>query len=823
MSLFLKIFFFILLATNLYSTALNLSIKEKDYIQNNQIKVAMLPDFPPFTTFENNKLQGFSYDILQLISQKSGLKFEYKINSWPKNIKDFKEQKVDMIDAISFRTSRVSFTNYTKPYYEIPLVIFSRKELSTYKGLESLQNKKLGITKNIFYKKDIEELNIFKLVEYDSFQEKLKALAFGEVDIIFGHLLSTQISIEKLGYTNLKVLDELNVKNINKTDLRFGITKNNTILYSIIQKSFENISENEWKKLKDKWISIYTEQVKSSKSSQIILTQKEKDFLKNHNIKCMITDNWSPFYFQINGKLVGIGIDFWKLISKKANIQYECTKTNNFDKVLASIKNKKTDITVSTAITKDKLNYSLFSDSYISYPIAIATKINKSFISKTSYLNHKRVAVGRGYSSYKILSTHYPDIHFIQVKDTNEALKLVSEGKAYAAIDILPVLSYKIQDNNYPNLKISGTTKFNFDVRIMVRDDYSELISIINKAISSISEEEKNSIGNKWLAVKYENFVDYSLFWKMLGVASLVLLIILYKHYVLREQHNKLKKTKQKLELTQTKLKTLNDSLEKKVLEEVEKNRLKDMRIVQQSRLAQLGEMISMIAHQWRQPLNAISVTAMNIQLKLELEKFNFEKKEEIDKFIEFLSDKLNNIENFTQSLTLTIDDFRNFYKPNKKHEFLNINKSVKTAINIIKPSFESKSIKLVENYYSQKQTNIFKNELMQVILNILKNSQDQFISHDIKNPSIEVTTRDENNSVQIEISDNAGGINIENITKIFDPYFSTKGEQSGSGLGLYMSKIIIEEHHKGQFIIQNKENGVCALITIPIDNLQPI
>ena len=239
--------------------------------------------------------------------------------------------------------------------------------------------------------------------------------------------------------------------------------------------------------------------------------------------------------------------------------------------------------------------------------------------------------------------------------------------------------------------------------------------------------------------------------------------------------------------------------------------------LIEQSKSAAMGEMISMIAHQWRQPLNSISVSVMNIQMKLELEKYDFDKKEDIDKFIIFLNEKLTNIENFTQSLTLTIDDFRNFYKPNKEHSYLNVNKSVQTAINIIKPSLESKSTQVKQQYNSSQNINIFKNELMQVILNILKNAQDHFVSQKTVNPILDIKTRDEEHSVIIEICDNAGGIPVDIIGKIFDPYFSTKEEQSGSGLGLYMSKIIIEEHHKGQFIIKNINDGVCAKIILPI------
>jgi signal transduction histidine kinase len=530
----------------------------------------------------------------------------------------------------------------------------------------------------------------------------------------------------------------------------------------------------------------------------------------------MTTGNWSPFYFKQNNKYHGIAIDFWNIIAKSANISYSCDSTNNFNNVLNGIKNKSIDITLATAITKDRLEYANFSKSYISYPIAIVTKVNKNFIAKTSYLNGKKVAVGRGYTSYKILSAKYPNINFIQTKNTDEALKLVSDGIAYAAVDILPVLSYKIQENNFNNLKISGTTKFNFDVRIMVRKDYKELLSIINKSIDTIDEKNIDVISNKWLKIKYSEYNDYSLIWKILGACVLIFIFLLYKHNILKSQHEKLKITKHKLEITQKKLKHLNSILEQRVLEEVEKNRHTDMKMLQQSRLAQLGEMISMIAHQWRQPLNAIAASVMSVQLKLEYKKYDMKEEEDRNYFLSFLDEKLINIETFTQSLTTTIDDFRNFYKPNKQHEFQVVNKPVQMAVNIIKSTLEAEHIKLFEEYNSKQKIDIYKNELMQVLLNILKNSLDQIKLQDIQDPLIKITTYDSKKETIIQILDNAGGINSAITEKIFDPYFSTKDEHNGSGLGLYMSKIIIEDHHKGKLEIINKDDGICVSIIIP-------
>jgi len=229
----------------------------------------------------------------------------------------------------------------------------------------------------------------------------------------------------------------------------------------------------------------------------------------------------------------------------------------------------------------------------------------------------------------------------------------------------------------------------------------------------------------------------------------------------------------------------------------------------QQTRLAQMGEMISMIAHQWRQPLGAISSAIMSIDTKLKLNKFNLDDKEDRKKLLELINKKHTNILNYVDRLSQTIDDFRNFFKPNKEKELTNLTTPIEHALEIVEPSMISKGIKIEKDFSINPKVAIYKNELMQVILNLLKNAQDNFLEKHIVDAKIKIFTAKDTDHYKIVIEDNGGGIDEEILPKIFDPYFSTKDEKNGTGLGLYMSKTIVEEHHKGVLNVKNSENGV--------------
>lgn len=232
----------------------------------------------------------------------------------------------------------------------------------------------------------------------------------------------------------------------------------------------------------------------------------------------------------------------------------------------------------------------------------------------------------------------------------------------------------------------------------------------------------------------------------------------------------------------------------------------KDKLILLQSRHAAMGEMISMIAHQWRQPITAISMTANNQLLDIELDSLN---KEEILK-------NSNLILAQTEHLSSTIDDFRNFFKQNIAKEETTMQAVIESVLNLIKGSFDNHSIQI--EIANESTTNIFikKRELVQVLLNLFNNAKDALVINKVKVPLLKISVTEDKKNIHIEICDNGKGIEKEILTKIFDPYFTTKTVQNGSGLGLYMSKIIVENHLFGEISAKNHKEGACFKVSIP-------
>jgi len=260
------------------------------------------------------------------------------------------------------------------------------------------------------------------------------------------------------------------------------------------------------------------------------------------------------------------------------------------------------------------------------------------------------------------------------------------------------------------------------------------------------------------------------------------------------------------------------DLLEEKLTYIIEQMNIKNTKelyegyILQQSRLAQMGEMISMIAHQWRQPLSTISAISTNMQLAFAFDQFDLSKEEQREEQKKFFLNEFSNLDKNLKDISSVIDDFSSFYKPDNEPKPIKFENIISKSLNMMPHLMKDNEIEFIVENKSDRLEKVYVNELSQVIVNILKNAQESFINNSTKKPKIKILTEDYN----IKICNNGSKIDKDIIGKIFDPYFSTKDEKNGAGLGLYMSKIIVEKHHRGRLSVQNLKNGVCFSIELP-------
>jgi signal transduction histidine kinase len=484
-----------------------------------------------------------------------------------------------------------------------------------------------------------------------------------------------------------------------------------------------------------------------------------------------------PFEKIDKNKHIGIAADYIKLLEDKIKIPIKLIPTKSWSQSLEYGENRTCDIFSLIMTTPQREKYLNFTKSYLDVPLVIAADINAPFIDNLEQVKDKKLALVKGYAFGELLKIKYPDFDFLYVENIHEGLNLVQQGKVFGLIDTLPSVGYNIQNSYIGQLKITGKFDETLNLGVGTRNDEPILNTIFDKAINDISIKQKQEILNRWVSVSYQKELDYSFLYKLFSILIIFIIvgILFYRHYLLKK---------------------LNAQLNKKIEIEIEKNEEKNRILIQQSRMASMGEMLENIAHQWRQPLSTISVAASGMEVKKE---FNILSDDEFH-------ESVNHIKNATAYLSNTIEDFRNFFSKEKELSKMNISNAIEKALELMGNTFMKNQINLIRNIDKNIEILSLENELIQVLMNILVNAKDALQSISDMEKYLLINIYQQENDLIIRIQDNAGGIDENIIDKIFEPYFTTKHKSNGTGIGLYMSKLLVEKHLKGTLKVKNKE-----------------
>jgi len=899
-----------------------------------------------------NKANGHNIHLLAAIFQSSPLVILARKDSNISKIEDFTNKRIMSTDDASLVVSLNAMINHQghdakemvhlNHSFDIEDLIQNRTDLmASYISNEPFLLNERGVAYTVFDPKDYGfdfYSDILFTSDYEIQKHPLRTEKFTEASI-----RGWEYAFSHIDETVEVIIKHYNTQNKSREALTFEGHKLKSLAYYKTD-TLGKIDANKIQRIYDIYnvmgfvenkIDIQSFIFKVNYNWLQTLNQKETRYLKDKKeFKICVLPDFLPISSIQEHKFIGISADYMQLVEEILDVKFTLLPTQSWKESLENIKHRRCDILPVAQKTPSREKYLSFTNSIYNFPLVIATTLEKNYVSELSTLSEKKVGIVRGFSAYELFKIKYPNINFIEVNNHEDGLNKVLKGELYGFVGSLSSIGYKLQKNYANMLKINAHIGKPLHLGMGVRNDDHLLLSVLNKAISSINEERKQEVFHRWINVKYENPKDYTLLIEVTALFGFILLLIfffIFKQNQLKKELNRSKETIQEyldltpdgfavadieskkivfcnkayeemtgytleeladktlmdihpkeslpyvlhqfeclakeefnialnipflhkngsiklydanahimkrknstynvasfrdvsekvemqkiLQKTNNELEAHKENLEQKVQQALETNRKQDEQLQQQSRLAQMGEMISMIAHQWRQPLGAISTTAVNLEMKLELESFDLETKEGREEAISYFLQRLKSINGFVQNMTTTIDDFRNFYKPDKASVVLSLDLIIEKSLKIIQASLENDNIELIKAYHSTQKMKVYDSELMQVVLNLLKNAQDNFKDKKTKYPQITLKTEDNSFS----ICDNGGGISENILPEIFDPYFSTKDEKNGTGLGLYMSKTIIEEHHKGSLEATNIDNGVCFKVTIKGDVL---
>ncbi|MBI1317618.1 MAG: transporter substrate-binding domain-containing protein [Candidatus Hydrogenedens sp.] len=499
-----------------------LSREEREWIAAHPgVTIGIADAWPPLNfVLPDGSPSGVGAELLKLIVQRTGLDIRIQPGHIDDNHMAVRDKRLDALMDITPKPEREAYLNFTKPYLLVPLVIVGRIDGPFFGGEDALAGKTVAIEKGYYTSTYLNrEYPEVMVKEYPDTASALRAVSAGEVDAHAGNRAVAAYLMSENGLSNLEIMGKLNLPG---AFLAIGVRKDWPELHSILDKALATVSEEDLKPLLQQWTG-----PPEIANPYIKLSAEERHYLHAQTPLVFSEVDWKPMSIVDDPeRFQGIIADYFNLITERSGLKFQFKPNASWADVLEDYKAGAIEVVPAISNEDSVGRPILLSDSFVSFPLVIVAQDDVSYIHETSELNGKRVAVGRGYTSSHFLRDNYPAIELIETDDVETGLIYVSEGQADAFVGHLAVAVDHLRRLGLTNLKIAGQTEFRFEHRIGVDPQYPEALSIINKVLTSLNEEDHRAISKKWLDVQLEPRLDYTLIWRTVGIALLIIAAI---------------------------------------------------------------------------------------------------------------------------------------------------------------------------------------------------------------------------------------------------------------------------------------------------------
>ncbi|MCK5111513.1 MAG: SiaB family protein kinase [Arcobacteraceae bacterium] len=511
------------------SNKVELTNEEKNYLKSKKIiNMCIDPDWLPFEAFnKSNNHIGMANDYIEIMKKNiNNLNINPIVTkNWQESIEFAKQRKCDIFSAAASTDERLTYMDFTQAYMNFNLVIATKDSVKKIDIEKVIKSEKLGVVKGYAIIDKLKSVypNI-NIVEVDNLVDGLIKVSNGEIFGFVDTVATIAYNIKKKSFFDIKIA--YTIDNI-PWELSIGTRNDQKQLLSIFNKAIETLSNSDHERIYDKWLKVIY------KSKNIIkFTKKEKAWLRaNPTIKVISNPAWPPFAF-INKKTNlpdGIATDYLKLVSSRTGIKFKYVKASSWDESIKKIQAKEVDMFGVIKKTPSREKYLNFTDTYISFPIVGVTKSDIAFVTNIEDIKDKKFAMIKNFSLTERLKAKYPNLDVVLTKDAAQAMNFVSTGQADIFIGSLGTVSYLLKEHKFVNLKIAGKIGIESSWGIGIRNDLDpEMISIFNKALKSVTRQEKNEILNKWIYIKFDKEIDYTLIYQIIALFIFFLIGTLY-------------------------------------------------------------------------------------------------------------------------------------------------------------------------------------------------------------------------------------------------------------------------------------------------------
>lgn len=508
-----------------------LSTLDRVYVQQlGPIRVGIMRDYAPFSFEDGGRLQGLTVDVLNRVTDLTGLQVIPISGQWTELFELFRQGDIDVMANMSRNEERQAYTLFTEPYHIIPNVAFTRREELFFRSLSDVEGLSVGFGAGIYYAAALKE----KLGDYAqpfaSQRAMFEALADGTVDVALAALPNGNYWVRELGITGSRIAGELSIGDVAGEDLRFGIRPTMTPLVDIFNQALAAISPTEKRTIEDRWLGAAFNNP-ADQPGRINLTEQEQEWLRQRErqLTLCVDPDWLPLEgIAAQGRHIGVSAELFRLFSERSGILFDVYPADDWQTAVDAARERRCDLFSLAMKTPMRSRYMSFTDPYLTIPNVVIGRIEAPFIENLQDLRGQPVGIVGDYAFAELLRQRQPAVELVEVENEHEGLRLLQEGELGGYVTTLATASHYMQELGLADLKVIGRIPLDWSLSVATRNDEPVLLDIMQKLVASLTTAERKRLDDQWRTLQLEQKVDYALVWQLMLVAIIILALLFY-------------------------------------------------------------------------------------------------------------------------------------------------------------------------------------------------------------------------------------------------------------------------------------------------------
>jgi len=488
-------------------TRIKLTEEEKEWLEEHPAIIASSEtDWPPFDFHIGGEPAGFSIDYLNLVAEKTGLNIEYRSDIWSNILQMVREKEMDLLQSTSKTPERSEYLLFTKAYVDSPMMIFMRVDSEKAESVDDILDKRIAVVEGYSAHEDLAaRYPEVELVFVDSTLGGLEAVSLGKADAFISWLSVANYVIKTNFINDVIPTAKFEPREPEQTALRFAVRDDWPELVTILEKGMDAVSSEEYNQLVEEWFIL------PPTAPELKLTEEEKAWLEEHkDIRIGADSDWPPFdFFDDLGEHQGMCSDYGHKVGAMLNVNLSHPREMSWDEMMQKSKKGEIDVIPCIVKTEERSEYLLFTEPYLKLPNVLVTRDDMPLLGDFSEMEGKKIAVIKGFADEEWLKKDFPNIIQVPVANSEEALEAVSDGRVDGTINTFAAIKYTSQRLGIKNLKISATSPYTIELSFGVRKDWPEMVELLEKALLTISDEDKKGIQDKWITALVEAKIDF--------------------------------------------------------------------------------------------------------------------------------------------------------------------------------------------------------------------------------------------------------------------------------------------------------------------------